>query len=80
LAAETAYGRSSERVAVKQVSEYVWEIPQSFKTGMRVTGRIYADKPLLEKMRSDATLEQCANVATLPGIHRWSLTMPDGHE
>jgi len=58
----------------------MWEIPQSFRPGMRVAGRIYADKTLIDKMRSDATLEQCANVATLPGIHRWSLTMPDGHE
>jgi tRNA-splicing ligase RtcB len=47
---------------------------------MSVAGRVYADKPLLDKMRSDATLEQCANVATLPGVCRWSLTMPDGHE
>jgi tRNA-splicing ligase RtcB len=80
LSDEAAYGRSSERVPLKQLSEYVWEIPQSFRPGMRVAGRIYADKSLLEKMRSDATLEQCANVATLPGIHRWSITMPDGHE
>jgi tRNA-splicing ligase RtcB len=65
---------------VKQINEYVWEIPQSFRPGMRVAGRIYADKPLLEKMRTDATLEQCANVATLPGVHKWSITMPDGHE
>ena len=80
MAADGAYGRSSERVQLKQLSEYVWEIPQSFRPGMRVAGRIYADKTLIEKMRSDATLEQCANVATLPGIHKWSITMPDGHE
>jgi len=80
LGEDAAYGRTSERVPIRQLSEYVWEIPQSFKSGMRVAGRVYADKSLLEKMRSDATLEQCANVATLPGIHKWSLTMPDGHE
>jgi len=80
LAHDSSYGRSSERVPLKQLSEYMWEIPQSFKPGMRVAGRIYADKTLIDKMRSDATLEQCANVSTLPGIHRWSLTMPDGHE
>ena len=65
---------------MKQLSEYMWEIPESFKPGMRVAGRIYADKTLIDKMRTDATLEQCANVATLPGIHKWSITMPDGHE
>jgi tRNA-splicing ligase RtcB len=65
---------------LRQLSEYMWEIPESFRPGMRVAGRIYADKTLIDKMRTDATLEQCANVATLPGIHKWSITMPDGHE
>jgi len=47
---------------------------------MRVPGRVYADEALLEKMLSDATLEQCANVSFLPGIYKWSITLPDGHE
>jgi tRNA-splicing ligase RtcB len=47
---------------------------------MRVPGRIYADEALIEKMRTDATLQQCANVATLPGLYKWAITMPDGHE
>ncbi len=47
---------------------------------MRVPGRIYADDALIEKMRTDATLQQCANVATLPGLYNWAITMPDGHE
>ena len=47
---------------------------------MRVPGRIYADEALIEKMRTDATLQQCANVATLPGLYNWAITMPDGHE
>jgi tRNA-splicing ligase RtcB len=47
---------------------------------MRVPGRIYADDALIEKMRTDATLQQCANVATLPGLYKYAITMPDGHE
>jgi tRNA-splicing ligase RtcB len=47
---------------------------------MNVAGRIYADDALIEKMRTDATLQQCANVATLPGLYKYSITMPDGHE
>jgi tRNA-splicing ligase RtcB len=47
---------------------------------MRVPGRIYADDSLIGKMRTDATLQQCANVATLPGLYKWAITMPDGHE
>ncbi|MEM2740175.1 MAG: RtcB family protein [Candidatus Bathyarchaeia archaeon] len=70
----------SSHVPLRRVEEYIWEIPRDFKPGMRVPCRIYADEVLLEKMKSDMTLIQCANVAYLPGIYKWSLTMPDGHE
>ncbi len=51
-----------------------------YKPGMHVPGLVLADEELLEKMRIDRTLEQCANVAHLPGIYKYSLTLPDGHE
>jgi tRNA-splicing ligase RtcB len=41
---------------------------------------VLADADLLEKMKTDRTLEQCANVAHLPGIYKYSITLPDGHE
>ena len=47
---------------------------------MRVPGIVFADEDLLEKMKMDRTLEQCANVAHLPGIYKYSITLPDGHE
>lgn len=47
---------------------------------MRVPGIVFADKELLEKMKTDRTLGQCANVAHLPGIYKYSITLPDGHE
>jgi len=31
-------------------------------------------------MRQDRTLEQAANVAMLPGIYKYSIVMPDGHQ
>ncbi len=31
-------------------------------------------------MQTDRTLEQCVNVAHLPGIYKYSITLPDGHE
>ena len=34
----------------------------------------------MEKMRTDRTLQQCANVAHLPGIYKNAITLPDGHE
>ncbi|HVP22519.1 MAG TPA: RtcB family protein [Conexivisphaerales archaeon] len=47
---------------------------------MRVPARIFADEKLLSKMKTDRTLYQAANVATLPGIIRSALVMPDAHE
>lgn len=67
-------------VTLKKISENIWEIPQSFQQGMRVPARVYADEMLLEKMKFDRTLNQCVNVAHLPGIYKWSITLPDGHE
>ena len=47
---------------------------------MKVPLRIYASDALFEKMKSDRTLLQAANVATLPGILGAMMVMPDGHE
>jgi tRNA-splicing ligase RtcB len=47
---------------------------------MIVPGRIYANPDLLEKMKGDLTLEQCSNVAHLPGIQKFAITLPDGHQ
>ena len=56
-----------------------WELPQSYKTGMRVPGRIFADDALMQTISQDQALEQVANVAFLPGIVGHSLAMPDIH-
>ncbi|UHH14844.1 RtcB family protein [Halobacterium litoreum] len=49
---------------------------------MRVPARVYASDALLDEMQStgDLTLEQVRNVATLPGIRRFALVLPDGHQ
>jgi tRNA-splicing ligase RtcB len=64
---------------IKKVSDVKWEIPVSFKEGMRVPGVIYADDQLMSGIRKDASLEQVANAAFLPGIVKASLAMPDMH-
>ncbi len=66
-------------IPLNRINDYTWEIPR-YRSDMRVHGIVYADRVLLEKMKTDRTLEQCANVATLPGIYKHALTMPDGHE
>ncbi|MEM2875366.1 MAG: RtcB family protein, partial [Candidatus Bathyarchaeia archaeon] len=67
-------------IPLERVNHYVWRISKNYKPGMRVPGIIFADEYLLEKMKGDKTLEQCANVAHLPGIYKYSITLPDGHE
>jgi len=54
-------------------------IAKSYMQGMRVDGIIYADSHLLDEIKSGQALEQVANVATLPGILKYSLAMPDIH-
>ncbi|MDK2913464.1 MAG: hypothetical protein PWQ79_379 [Thermococcaceae archaeon] len=66
-------------VPLKRIDKIRWEIPK-FDRRMRVPGRVYADDALIEKMRQDRTLEQAANVAMLPGIYKYSIVMPDGHQ
>lgn len=63
---------------LKQISDTVWEIPVSYKEGMRVPARIYGTEKLIRDM-DDAVYDQITNVATLPGITKYALCMPDGH-
>jgi tRNA-splicing ligase RtcB len=61
-----------------QLSDTVWELPLSFREGMRVTARILATPRLMEKM-DEGVYEQISNVAKLPGIVGHAFCMPDGH-
>ena len=56
-----------------------WRIPKSYRADMRVDGIIFADDKLIEQIKNDQGPEQVANVATLPGIQKASLAMPDIH-
>jgi len=64
---------------VERAGECQWRIPRSYRDDMRVDGMIFADEELISTIRHDMSLEQVANVATLPGIVRASLAMPDIH-
>lgn len=65
---------------LKKVGDYTWEISKSYRADMLVPGRIFASEKILDDVLRDESLEQVVNVATLPGIERWSLAMPDIHE
>ncbi|MDR0307280.1 MAG: RtcB family protein [Chitinispirillales bacterium] len=66
------------RPELTKISEALWEIPVSYKQGMRVPARIVATETLLAAM-DDGVFEQITNVAQLPGIVEAAYCMPDGH-
>ena len=68
------------QIPLERVDEYTWKIPKGYRSGMRVPGTVLADEDLLEKIKGDRTLQQCSNVAHLPGIYKYAITLPDGHE
>jgi len=63
--------------SLQAVDEVTWKIPR--QGDMRVDGLFFASPPLLKLIREDQSLLQVANVATLPGIQKYSLAMPDIH-
>ena len=69
----------NDKVPLEKITDYSWCIPK-YKQGMHVPGIVFANGSLIEKMRTDRTLWQCANVAQLPGIYKYAVTLPDGHE
>src|SRR5919204_6173333 len=77
--ASTRAPSSTSRPLVR-VDETLWEIPASARTDMRVPARVFADAELLEAIAGDESLEQLANVATLPGVVGAALAMPDIHQ
>ena len=64
---------------MEKVGDVIWRIPR-FRSDMRVPVLVFASEELLKKMREDRTLIQGANVATLPGILKHAVVLPDAHE
>lgn len=63
-----------------KINDYLWEISKNFRSDMRVSARVYATEKMLEDILSDRSLNQLVNVATLPGIQKYAIAMPDIHE
>jgi tRNA-splicing ligase RtcB len=66
------------KINLKKISDFTWEIPQ--EGNMLVPGKIFASEKLLRQIITDESLHQVKNVATLPGILKYSIAMPDIHE
>ncbi len=63
---------------LNKIYDNIYEVPMGFRPGMRVPGRIFVSESLM-KMVEPGTIDQVANVATLPGIVKYSMAMPDAH-
>jgi tRNA-splicing ligase RtcB (3'-phosphate/5'-hydroxy nucleic acid ligase) len=64
-------------IEVERVDETRWRIPR--RGDMRVDGIVFASAAMMADIRRDASLQQVANVAELPGILKASFAMPDIH-
>lgn len=64
----------------KKISDYEWEIPQTFRSDMRVPVRVFATHELLDEALDDLSMEQAINATTLPGVVGAVIVMPDVHQ
>ncbi len=69
-----------EKSDFKKITDWLWEIPKSFRRDMRVPARAYVSEKMLEESFKDRSLEQLVNISTLLGIQKYALVMPDMHE
>jgi len=65
---------------LNKLHPWLWEIPTTYRADMRVPARVYTDERMLDSILGDRSLEQLVNVATLPGLQRYVIAMPDVHE
>lgn len=63
---------------ITKISPTIWEIPKTYKSGMRVAARIVATEKLMSGM-DEGVYNQISNVATLPGVVGYAYAMPDAH-
>lgn len=64
----------------QKISPNIWEIPKTFWSDMKVPARIYVSEKMLEDILDEKSVEQIINVATLPGISKYAIAMPDIHQ
>ncbi len=62
---------------IQKIDDYRWKVPPV--GNMRVPGIVFTSAKMLDQLRKEEALKQVANVATLPGIVKASMAMPDIH-
>ena len=63
---------------IKKVRDNVYEIPGTYDTKMRASGRFYIADEYFDELEEGA-IEQIVNIACLPGVQRYSIGLPDIH-
>lgn len=63
---------------ITRIGECEWEVPIGYVPDMRVPGRFFLSDELAPSLEEGA-VRQLAHVATMPGIVKYSLAMPDIH-
>ncbi|MBN1266858.1 MAG: RtcB family protein [Anaerolineales bacterium] len=63
-----------------RITDYLWELPVSFKPEMNVPVRVFADSRILEDALKDDSIVQAVNAAGLPGLVSHMTVMPDVHQ
>ena len=63
-----------------KINDNLYEIPKSYREDMLVPARVYMNEEMIESVLSDKSLWQLVNVATLPGIKKYAIAMPDIHQ
>jgi len=61
-------------------SDYLWEIPKTFRSDMLVPARAYISEKMIEDVLRDQSIPQLINGCTLPGVARYGIAMADMHE
>jgi len=69
---------SEQNISPEKVNDHLFVIKKTGK--MKVPVKIYASEKLLKKLSEDNSLQQGVNVATLPGIYKASIMLPDAHQ
>jgi len=64
----------------RRIDTYTWELSKDFRDDMRVPVRLFADTELFDAAFGDRTVEQLVNTATLPGITKYAMALPDMHQ
>jgi len=72
--------KTAQKEDFRRVSEYIWELSEDFRDDMRVPARLFGDAELFDAAFRDRTVTQLANAATLPGIVKYAMAMPDFHQ